>query len=134
MKRRPPRSTRTDTLFPYTTLFRSLPCIRGEKRAAILGSVIGALMIKRGGIGNNRKENPHQVTIADDLGIISDANRFGETSTASADPLIAAWPARRAAIAGNRLADALHMRKPTLHDPKASPCKNSRSKAHTYEL
>src|SRR3546814_5682368 len=28
MIRRPPRSTRTDTLFPYTTLFRSagLPC------------------------------------------------------------------------------------------------------------
>src|SRR3546814_982733 len=24
MKRRPPRSTRTDTLFPYTTLFRSV--------------------------------------------------------------------------------------------------------------
>src|SRR3546814_4989065 len=24
MNRRPPRSTRTDTLFPYTTLFRSL--------------------------------------------------------------------------------------------------------------
>src|SRR3546814_506002 len=26
MRRRPPRSTRTDTLFPYTTLFRSAPC------------------------------------------------------------------------------------------------------------
>src|SRR3546814_3934789 len=26
MIRRPPRSTRTDTLFPYTTLFRSSPC------------------------------------------------------------------------------------------------------------
>src|SRR3546814_16487757 len=25
MMRRPPRSTRTDTLFPYTTLFRSVP-------------------------------------------------------------------------------------------------------------
>src|SRR3546814_3953965 len=25
MIRRPPRSTRTDTLFPYTTLFRSIP-------------------------------------------------------------------------------------------------------------
>src|SRR3546814_19491331 len=25
MIRRPPRSTRTDTLFPFTTLFRSLP-------------------------------------------------------------------------------------------------------------
>src|SRR3546814_8229233 len=29
-KRRPPRSTRTDTLFPYTTLFRSLAAIRSE--------------------------------------------------------------------------------------------------------
>src|SRR3546814_7549484 len=25
MRRRPPKSTRTDTLFPYTTLFRSRP-------------------------------------------------------------------------------------------------------------
>src|SRR3546814_13430956 len=30
MVRRPPRSTRTDTLFPYTTLFRS-----GRHRAAV---------------------------------------------------------------------------------------------------
>src|SRR3546814_2785700 len=29
MIRRPPRSTRTDTLFPYTTLFRS-PCRLGD--------------------------------------------------------------------------------------------------------
>src|SRR3546814_9776097 len=29
MIRRPPRSTRTDTLFPYTTLFRSSLKIRG---------------------------------------------------------------------------------------------------------
>src|SRR3546814_15280825 len=29
MMRRPPRSTRTDTLFPYTTLFRSRLCQRG---------------------------------------------------------------------------------------------------------
>src|SRR3546814_16736052 len=28
MIRRPPRSTRTDTLFPYTTLFRSFPLWR----------------------------------------------------------------------------------------------------------
>src|SRR3546814_9928158 len=32
MIRRPPRSTRTDTLFPYTTLFRSL--WHGDRRAA----------------------------------------------------------------------------------------------------
>src|SRR3546814_6867987 len=29
MLRRPPRSTRTDTLFPYTTLFRSRSATRG---------------------------------------------------------------------------------------------------------
>src|SRR3546814_6335487 len=29
MIRRPPRSTRTDTLFPYTTLFRSYYCTGG---------------------------------------------------------------------------------------------------------
>src|SRR3546814_2923032 len=29
MIRRPPRSTRTDTLFPYTTLFRSAPGVCG---------------------------------------------------------------------------------------------------------
>src|SRR3546814_4158500 len=39
MIRRPPRSTRTDTLFPYTTLFRS-PALaagaEGEDRASIM--------------------------------------------------------------------------------------------------
>src|SRR3546814_19547634 len=37
MIRRPPRSTRTDTLFPYTTLFRSpAGSIGGESTAALL--------------------------------------------------------------------------------------------------
>src|SRR3546814_3563896 len=36
MIRRPPRSTRTDTLFPYTTLFRSraFRCYAGQARAS----------------------------------------------------------------------------------------------------
>src|SRR3546814_6337975 len=38
MNRRPPRSTRTDTLFPYTTLFRSLP---GGARRRTLGHGAG---------------------------------------------------------------------------------------------
>src|SRR3546814_9706902 len=33
MIRRPPRSTRTDTLFPYTTLFRSAASRRSQRRA-----------------------------------------------------------------------------------------------------
>src|SRR3546814_2128405 len=32
MIRRPPRSTRTDTLFPYTTLFRSEPSTHGSRQ------------------------------------------------------------------------------------------------------
>src|SRR3546814_3505656 len=32
MIRRPPRSTRTDTLFPYTTLFRSLSAAVGQRQ------------------------------------------------------------------------------------------------------
>src|SRR3546814_17875167 len=35
MTRRPPRSTRTDTLFPYTTLFRSLMRVVGIEDGAI---------------------------------------------------------------------------------------------------
>src|SRR3546814_18628250 len=34
MIRRPPRSTRTDTLFPYTTLFRSCCCRRRSRSRA----------------------------------------------------------------------------------------------------
>src|SRR3546814_16296225 len=41
MIRRPPRSTRTDTLFPYTTLFRSAQCRSRQYRASRPG--IGCL-------------------------------------------------------------------------------------------
>src|SRR3546814_2027180 len=40
MIRRPPRSTRTDTLFPYTTLFRS-GCPDAEARGGALGRAAG---------------------------------------------------------------------------------------------
>src|SRR3546814_17242504 len=38
MIRRPPRSTRTDTLFPYTTLFRSVPLARIASLLVALGA------------------------------------------------------------------------------------------------
>src|SRR3546814_2592271 len=43
MIRRPPRSTRTDTLFPYTTLFRSADRERGDDLADVEeeGEIIG---------------------------------------------------------------------------------------------
>src|SRR3546814_4128565 len=40
MIRRPPRSTRTDTLFPYTTLFRSDPALLAVLRAEVGRSVL----------------------------------------------------------------------------------------------
>src|SRR3546814_7625218 len=41
MRRRPPRSTRTDTLFPYTTLFRSVASAFADQihRAENRGSI-----------------------------------------------------------------------------------------------
>src|SRR3546814_2405822 len=49
MIRRPPRSTRTDTLFPYTTLFRSHRVMRADKhlvsRSAVGGPVLDRLSI-----------------------------------------------------------------------------------------
>src|SRR3546814_13490785 len=54
MIRRPPISTRTDTLFPYTTLFRSRFGVVGVKRIGVagirfgvfgrIGSVAGAIV------------------------------------------------------------------------------------------
>src|SRR3546814_2260617 len=38
MIRRPPRSTRTDTLFPYTTLFRSPPAPRTARHSGAAAS------------------------------------------------------------------------------------------------
>src|SRR3546814_9714660 len=47
MRRRPPRSTRTDTLFPYTTLFRSdrRPLVSGDRRVHARPV---ALLLRRG--------------------------------------------------------------------------------------
>src|SRR3546814_8385723 len=44
MRRRPPRSTRTDTLFPYTTLFRSV-------YARAVGAGPGAQLAADAGVG-----------------------------------------------------------------------------------
>src|SRR3546814_4452749 len=56
MIRRPPRSTRTDTLFPYTTLFRSTGagvnnCRVGLESAAAAGAEDRHRLRERGGTG-----------------------------------------------------------------------------------
>src|SRR3546814_3742695 len=54
MLRRPPRSTRTDTLFPYTTPFRSQPdriraegnLSAGTPRASITGKIVDGIAMR----------------------------------------------------------------------------------------
>src|SRR3546814_10098792 len=55
MIRRPPRSTRTDTLFPYTTLFRSFGQLLDPRAQALLeclhrlaGIALGGVFVRAG--------------------------------------------------------------------------------------
>src|SRR3546814_2143797 len=58
MIRRPPRSTRTDTLFPYTTLFRS----RTEMPVAIFANATGdADAVMREQVGDDRGHVPQNL-------------------------------------------------------------------------
>src|SRR3546814_6341085 len=58
MIRRPPRSTRTDTLFPYTTLFRSgdaaanIAGVRGQAEATAQGILQGNVGAQAGALGS----------------------------------------------------------------------------------
>src|SRR3546814_2545059 len=75
MIRRPPRSTRTDTLFPYTTLFRSL-----ARCETLFDYVLG---------GDDAPERHAAEAIADQIGI--DLSRSAATASGG--------ERRRAAIA-----------------------------------
>src|SRR3546814_16134074 len=65
MIRRPPRSTRTDTLFPYTTLFRSIQKYHMEDvhRAGGIFSILGSLA--RGGLLHTDLPTVHSKTMAE---------------------------------------------------------------------
>src|SRR3546814_18868143 len=60
MIRRPPRSTLTDTLFPYTTLFRSVIVTDGLRSyGAAMKEIGSADRREMGRWKNNRAENSH---------------------------------------------------------------------------
>src|SRR3546814_4525754 len=56
MIRRPPRSTRTDTLFPYTTLFRSPEEFEACVRAAVEEAAGRVPVVAGAGYGTARSE------------------------------------------------------------------------------
>src|SRR3546814_8827867 len=62
MIRRPPRSTRTDTLFPYTTLFRSLDDLHRAKRLGDERAQIGDPVLTRARKGPDPPAKQHDGT------------------------------------------------------------------------
>src|SRR3546814_18199572 len=72
MIRRPPRSTRTDTLFPYTTLFRSAVL---DEVAALAGSAGGLLFSARKSLNWTASER-----IADVFAAYVEEGWFGKCS------------------------------------------------------
>src|SRR3546814_9691291 len=58
MIRRPPRSTRTDTLFPYTTLFRSAAPDWGGTSEKSGGTTSGAARVTANSSGRSRSNTP----------------------------------------------------------------------------
>src|SRR3546814_7754020 len=59
MRRRPPRSTRTDTPFPYTTLFRSEPVFsRSEKTSGQDFVIVIGVSGEDGGLGVESEPSP----------------------------------------------------------------------------
>src|SRR3546814_16108030 len=76
MIRRPPRSTRTDPLFPYTTLFRpawpvvsasrtKAPIAAGTAGAATARSAVASPVSNAKRVSNNRKNRPYIVRSPD---------------------------------------------------------------------
>src|SRR3546814_5180885 len=64
MLRRPPRSTRTDTLFPYTTLFRSRLAPRRSRRRRDRRAPPACRALPDAGRGGRRAALPHQARAA----------------------------------------------------------------------
>src|SRR3546814_3233498 len=82
MIRRPPRSTRTDTLFPYTTLFRSLHALPGKDGRFKLGT-IAARLASVGRIGCQRlKDWIKSADIPLNVALPSVENRYIEAQLA----------------------------------------------------
>src|SRR3546814_20218614 len=101
---RPPRSTRTDTLFPYTTLFRSslsLPCDhsgsgpdRPSPRLVEIGLVEAAVPLGLAGERRGQPPNPSGGRQLDDAGL----GRWGVPISRPLHPFLLSRPHPLAAL------------------------------------
>src|SRR3546814_13041132 len=101
MIRRPPRSTRTDTLFPYTTLFRSTS---EGLRQRIGQHAIAAFVDRRGRVHDDekREQQRQQIAIRDRPGFVIDVvlvSAFSTHGDPPASPPVRTSPTPAATLA-----------------------------------
>src|SRR3546814_12708963 len=84
MIRRPPRSTRTDTLFPYTTRFRSLTMPRWSLVAALLLATAGGTALVTAQL--IREEPASQGAAGSDEDIAASAEAMAARAESADDP------------------------------------------------
>src|SRR3546814_7591081 len=123
MIRRPPRSTRTDTLFPYTTLFRSILDLYGHQRPDACAEIeFGPHLRTRPGTINIFHLNGDEVDLA--LSTLGDALPKGACNI-----VYPAWELSRYPREWARQLDRFD----EIWAPSAFIC-DARSEEHTSEL
>src|SRR3546814_12254496 len=100
--RRPPRSTRTDTLFPYTTLFRSHGS-RGDCYAVTLPLLSDGAENRAGqayvSVTHNRSEGLRDaVSFVSGLGDVSDADVIASVRGESGERFFELLPDRKSVV------------------------------------
>src|SRR3546814_8521991 len=115
MIRRPPRSTRTDTLFPYTTLFRSTQACRLPRRALFA-------TLRRA----SRQPDPFSETPMPKFKTLDDLDVAGKTVLVRVDFNVP--------MSGGKVTDATRLERaaPTVQDLTRKGAR--RSEEHTSEL
>src|SRR3546814_9916395 len=107
MIRRPPRATRTDTLVPYTTLFRStpwpiavLPSDSRSRRAAPMAAVMAgdASVSRRAAASRTRSRSPGSVSITMRSAVSRSASGMGPDRADGSGEFAAARDALAAAV------------------------------------
>src|SRR3546814_20034279 len=99
MNRRPPRSTRTDTLFPYTTLFRSLRARPVTLQAeSCVATPMGEALRLAGTVEFAHRESPPTWHRSERLAPIAQRYFRSELPTAGAERRVGSRPALPASL------------------------------------
>src|SRR3546814_8774020 len=135
---RPPGSTRTDTLFPYTTLFRSVEEFRAECRAYAQHWVdVQREQLKRLGIGGDW-DHPYLTMDFDaEATIVRELMKFAESNQLYRGAKPVMWsPVEKTALAEAEVEyeDIVSTQVDVAFEITESPIPELRSEEHTSEL